>query len=149
MSARILIIEDNPTNMELMVYLLEAFGHAALLARDGNEGIALAATSLPDLIICDVHLPGMDGYAVVRHLKNQPALQAIPTIAVTALAMVGDRENLLGAGFDGYIGKPIEPVTFIAQLDAFLPRDLHASRHAGVSCASNPPGSANGDHPDR
>jgi diguanylate cyclase (GGDEF)-like protein/PAS domain S-box-containing protein len=123
-SARILIIEDNPTNMELMVYLLNAFGYTPLMAHDGEEGVAVAQRELPDLIICDVHLPKLDGYGVVAQLKQDPALRAIPALAVTALAMVGDRERLLAAGFDGYIGKPIEPDTFVAQIESFLPGEM-------------------------
>ncbi|MGZ8320032.1 MAG: EAL domain-containing protein [Telluria sp.] len=120
MSARILIIEDNPTNMELMVYLLNAFGFTPLSASDGLAGVEAARSGRPDLIICDVHLPRLDGYGVVAKLKNDPELRAIPVLAVTALAMVGDRERLLEAGFDGYIGKPIEPDKFVAQLEEFI-----------------------------
>ena len=120
MSARILIIEDNPTNMELMVYLLTAFGYTPLMAIDGANGVATARESHPDLIICDIHLPKLDGYGVVAALKQDPATRHIPVLAVTALAMVGDRERLLAAGFDGYIGKPIEPDSFVAELEAFL-----------------------------
>ncbi|MBZ2207054.1 EAL domain-containing protein [Massilia soli] len=120
MPARILIIEDNPTNMELMVYLLNAFGFTPLTASDGIGGIEAARETLPDLIICDVHLPRLDGYGVVAQLKQDPALRHIPVLAVTALAMVGDRERLLEAGFDGYIAKPIEPDTFVVQLEEFL-----------------------------
>ncbi|SHN31166.1 PAS domain S-box-containing protein/diguanylate cyclase (GGDEF) domain-containing protein [Duganella sacchari] len=120
MSARILIIEDNATNMELMVYLLRAFGYEPLSASDGEAGVAAARRELPDLIICDVHLPKLDGYGVVAALKADPAVRHIPALAVTALAMVGDREKLLEAGFDGYIGKPIEPDTFVSQIESFL-----------------------------
>ncbi|NVD70903.1 EAL domain-containing protein [Duganella sp. BJB1802] len=120
MSARILIIEDNATNMELMVYLLRAFGYEPLSAADGEAGVAAARRELPDLIICDVHLPKLDGYGVVAALKADPALRHIPTLAVTALAMAGDREKLLEAGFDGYIGKPVEPDTFVTQIESFL-----------------------------
>jgi diguanylate cyclase (GGDEF)-like protein/PAS domain S-box-containing protein len=119
-SARILIIEDNPTNMELMVYLLTAFGYTPFMAIDGSSGVATARETKPDLIICDVHLPKLDGYGVVAALKADPAMCHIPVLAVTALAMVGDRERLLAAGFDGYIGKPIEPNTFVAELETFL-----------------------------
>lgn len=136
MSARILIIEDNPANMELMVYLLKAFGHAPLFAHDGMEGIEAARRDLPDLIICDVNLPKMDGYGVVRNLKSHPALRAIPVIAVTALAMVGDREKLLDAGFDGYIGKPIEPETFVGQVEKFMRDDLRSLREPVAATAA-------------
>jgi CheY-like chemotaxis protein len=119
--ARILIIEDNPTNMELMSYLLTAFGHTPLTAFDGESGVRQARAELPDLILCDVHLPKLDGYGVVAMLKAEPPLRAIPVLAVTAMAMVGDRERLMRAGFDGYIGKPIEPEQFVAELGPFLP----------------------------
>jgi diguanylate cyclase (GGDEF)-like protein/PAS domain S-box-containing protein len=119
-SARILIIEDNATNMELMVYLLQAFGFTPLSASDGEAGVEAARRELPDLIICDVHLPKLDGYGVVAALKADATVRHIPALAVTALAMVGDREKLLEAGFDGYIGKPIEPDTFIEQIESFL-----------------------------
>ena len=124
MSARILIIEDNATNMELMVYLLRAFGYTPLSAVDGEAGVAAALRELPDLIICDVHLPKLDGYGVVAALKGDETVRHIPTLAVTALAMVGDRERLLEAGFDGYIGKPIEPDTFVTQIESFLDGEM-------------------------
>ena len=107
--------------MELMVYLLRAFGYTPLAAYDGEEGVRMARSELPDLIICDVHLPKLDGYGVVAELKKDPLLRKIPALAVTALAMVGDRERLLEAGFNGYIGKPIEPDLFVAELESFLP----------------------------
>jgi two-component system cell cycle response regulator len=118
--ARILIIEDNPTNMELMSYLLTAFGHTPLMAFDGDSGVHQAHAEQPDLILCDVHLPKLDGYGVVGLLKADPRLCRTPVLAVTALAMLGDRERLLAAGFDGYIGKPIEPEQFVAELEPFL-----------------------------
>src|SRR5262245_54688307 len=105
MPARILIIEDNPTNLDLMTYLLTAFGHTALTAADGEEGLEAVRREVPDLIICDVQLPQMDGYEVARWLKSHPQFRAIPLVAVTALAMVGDRDKMLAAGFDGYIAK--------------------------------------------
>jgi len=120
MGARILIIEDNPTNMELMVYLLKAYGHEPLSAYDGEEGINVAQHVLPDLIVCDVNLPTLDGYDVVKFFKNHPTLCVMPIVAVTALAMVGDREKLLASGFDGYIGKPIEPEVFVSQIEHYL-----------------------------
>ena len=127
MSARILIIEDHPANMELMAYLFNAFGHVPLSAFDGEAGIEAAQREMPDLIVCDINLPKMDGYDVVRNLKENPALCQIPVIAVTALAMVGDREKLLDAGFDGYVGKPIEPEIFVTQIDKFISPALRSS----------------------
>ncbi|MEW7850308.1 response regulator [Massilia aurea] len=118
--ARILIIEDNPANIELMSFLLSAYGHSPLSAADGPRGVAAARSERPDLIACDVNLPGMDGFAVLAELKGDPALAGVPILAVTALAMTGDREKVLAAGFDGYISKPIEPESFVAELEAFL-----------------------------
>jgi len=118
--ARILIIEDNPANVELMSFLLGAYGHTPLSAADGPRGVAAARSERPDLIACDVNLPGMDGFAVLATLKGEPALRGVPILAVTALAMAGDREKVLAAGFDGYISKPIEPESFVAELEAFL-----------------------------
>ena len=121
MAARILIIEDNLATMELMAYLLSAFGHTPLTAFDGEHGVRIAREQRPNLILCDVHLPKLDGYGVIGMLKADPVLRAIPVLVVTALAMVGDRERLIAAGFDGYISKPIDPEQFVADLAAFLP----------------------------
>jgi two-component system, cell cycle response regulator len=118
--ARIVIIEDNPANLELMSYLLKAFGHSVVSAIDGCEGLEAVRREPPELIICDVQLPKLDGYEVARRLKSDPGLKDIPLIAVTALAMVGDRDKGLRAGFDGYISKPIEPDTFVPELEKFL-----------------------------
>ncbi len=119
--ARILIIEDNLANTDLMAFLLGAHGHEPFSAANGARGLALARAERPDLIACDVHLPDMDGCAVVAALKAEPELAAIPVLAVTALTMQSDRDRLLEAGFDGYVGKPIEPDSFAAELEAFLP----------------------------
>jgi two-component system cell cycle response regulator len=118
--ARILIIEDNPANVELMAFLLTAFGHTPIAAPDGPRGLAAARAERPDLVACDVNLPGMNGFAVLAALKAEPLLAGVPVLAVTALAMAGDREKVLAAGFDGYISKPIEPESFVAELEAFL-----------------------------
>jgi two-component system, cell cycle response regulator len=120
MPALILVIEDNPTNLDLMTYLLTAFGHTPLTAHDGEEGLLAAQRERPDLIICDMQLPILDGYQVARWLKSHPNLRAIPLVAVTALAMVGDRDKVLAAGFDGYIAKPIDPQIFVGQVERFL-----------------------------
>src|SRR5258708_39858483 len=103
MAARILIIEDNPANLDLMAYLLKAFGYVPLTAHTGEEGLAAARRDKPGLIVCDIQLPGMDGHAVAREIKADAALHLIPLVAVTAVAMVGDRDKVLGSGFGGYI----------------------------------------------
>lgn len=122
MLARILVIEDNAPNLELMTYLITAFGHMPLTATNGVTGLEVARREQPDLIVCDIQLPGMDGYEVARHAKNDPQLETVPLVAVTAYAMVGDREKVLAAGFDGYIAKPIAPSGFVRQLETFLHR---------------------------
>ncbi|HEX4332223.1 MAG TPA: response regulator [Usitatibacter sp.] len=127
MGARVLIIEDNATNLELMRYLLGAFGHEPVAAEDGESGIAKATSQRPDAIICDIQMPGIDGFDVLRRLRAIPALAGVPVIAVTALAMVGDRERVLEAGFDGYISKPIEPTAFVPQVEAFLAPGLRGN----------------------
>ena len=127
MPARILIIEDNKASMDLLVLLLKSYGHVALQASDGEQGLALAREAVPDLILCDIHIPKMDGHELLRHAKDEPALRHIPVIAVTALAMAGDCEKLLSEGFDGYLSKPIEPETFIGQIEQFLPADKCSS----------------------
>jgi two-component system cell cycle response regulator len=121
MGLRILVIEDNPTNLELMTYLLTAFGHQAIRARDGEEGVAAALAEPPDLILCDLALPVLDGFGVARRLKADPRLASVPLIAVTASAMVGDRAKVLATGFDGYITKPITPETFVGEVESYLP----------------------------
>jgi CheY-like chemotaxis protein len=120
MCARILVIEDNKANLDLMVYLIGAFGHIAVSARDGEEGLRAAAQMKPDLILCDVDLPKLDGYEVVRRLKSDPDCRSIPAVAVTALAMVGDRDRVLLAGFDGYLPKPIDPEALVQQINGFV-----------------------------
>ena len=124
--ARILIIEDNPENMQLMVYLLTAFGHTALETTNGEAGLTIARTEAPDLILCDLHMPGIDGYEVAQRLKLDLRLAAIPLVAVTAYAMVGDREKVLAAGFNGYISKPINPESFVGEIEMFLSSKAHS-----------------------
>lgn len=121
---RILLIEDNPANLELMNYLLGSFGYSAQTATDGVSGLAAALSRPFDLIVCDIHIPQMDGYEVARRLKADPAARAVPLVAVTAMAMVGDREKVLDAGFEGYITKPIDPETFVRQIETFIKPDL-------------------------
>lgn len=120
MPGRILVIEDNPASLELMTYLLRAFKHNVVTAIDGEEGLEMARREILDVIVCDVHMPKVDGYEVAWRLKKHPVLRRIPLIAVTALAMVGDRDKVLAAGFDGYIDKPITPELFVKQVEAFM-----------------------------
>ena len=120
--ARILVIEDNPENLELMRFLLQAFRHEALIAHNGEEGLSVAERERPDLILCDIHMPTLDGYGVLARLRRDALLRGIPCVAVTALAMLGDQSKILDAGFDGYISKPIDPEKFVAEVDTYLKR---------------------------
>lgn len=132
MSARILIIEDNADNLEMMQYLLVHFGHTVLTAPDGEAGVEVARLKRPDLILCDIHMPKLDGFGVARKLKRDTFLSVIPLVAVTALAMVGDRSKILAGGFDGYIGKPINPGDFLDEVEAFLPVPLRCGSGSSV-----------------
>jgi CheY-like chemotaxis protein len=130
MGYRILVIEDNPTNLELMTYLLKAFGHTTISACDGEEGVEMALRTIPDLILCDLALPKLDGYGVARRLKAESTLNAVLLIAVTAFAMVGDRDKALATGFDGYITKPIAPETFVAEVESYMHKEASHGDHS-------------------
>ena len=152
MPARILIIEDNPINSELMAYLLRAFGHTILCAGDGEEGLQMAQGERPDLVLCDVGLPKGDGCELARQFKSDPTLDGIPLVAVTASVMVEQRQKILAAGFDGFLTKPFEVENFVAQVEQFLasteapecgrwrgPHDLTASLPKDSPIPSWPP----------
>lgn len=121
MKRKILVIEDNEQNLYLVKFILEKHGYEVFEARDGQEGINLAVSINPDLIILDIQLPVMDGYTVAKQIKTNAELAQVPIIAVTSYAMVGDREKTIEAGCNGYIEKPINPDTFIQQVEQHLP----------------------------
>ena len=121
--ARILVIEDNAANLELVRYLLAFRGHTVLTARDGAQGVATALEQRPDLVICDLQMPLLDGYEVLARLREADASRPA-TVALTAFSMPKDRDAVLAAGFDGYLSKPIDPETFWAQIESFLPSAL-------------------------
>jgi two-component system cell cycle response regulator len=123
MKRQILVVEDNAANLDLMVYLLNAFGYETATASNGRAGLAAARAQPPELIVCDVQMPEMNGYEFAHALKSDPNLRSIPLVAVTAFAMVGDQEKALTAGFDAYIAKPIEPEDFIGRINALLPSE--------------------------
>jgi two-component system cell cycle response regulator len=140
--ARILVVEDNEANLYLMTYLLESFGHDTVVARDGAAGVAIASSTPVDLVICDIQLPKIGGHDVARAIRRLPALAHVPLVAVTALAMVGDQERVLAAGFDGYIAKPIAPEAFVGQVNAFLPPPLRSSSVRIAAAPAQPHASA-------
>jgi len=124
----ILYIEDNEQNYYLVNVLLNTRGYEVLWARDGQEGIDKADQFRPDLILLDIQLPVMDGYEVAMRLRSNPELSSVPIVAVTSYAMAGDREKALSAGCTGYIEKPIDPDTFLAQIDIYFPGTDSAGR---------------------
>lgn len=126
MKPTVLVIEDNSQNLYLVTFILENNGYDVMQARNGREGIELAGQTVPALILLDIQLPGMDGYQVARTLRGNPMLAGVPIVAVTSYAMVGDRENALAAGCSGYIEKPIDPDTFMVDIERHLPRDTRS-----------------------
>lgn len=120
MNPKILVIEDNEQNLYLITFLLEKNGLEVIAARNGPDGLKLAAECLPDLILLDIQLPKMDGYTVARKLRENPVLKDVPIVAVTSYAMKGDRERALEAGCTGYVEKPINPDTFVDTIKSYL-----------------------------
>ena len=116
----VLVVEDNPTNLTLAVFLLQSVGHTVLSATDAEAGLTLARDEQPNLILMDIQLPGMDGLEATAQLKRDESTRAIPVIALTALAMKGDEERIRAAGCDGYIAKPMRYQEFLATVAAQL-----------------------------
>ncbi|MGZ3496308.1 MAG: response regulator [Vulcanimicrobiaceae bacterium] len=127
MGARILVVEDNRTNLDLMLYLLGAFGHSPEGVTDGLAGLESARSGSYDLVLSDVLMPGIDGYEFAKRFRGDPQLKSRKLVAVTALAMVGDRERLMAAGYDGYIPKPIDPRMFVTQVETYLNEELRST----------------------
>ncbi len=128
MKKRILIIEDNEQNMYMLSYLLRSENYEVLEAYNGKTGIEKARELGPDIILLDIQLPEMDGYEVALKLREIEELKYTPIIAVTSYAMPGDREKAIESGATGYIEKPINPETFISQMESFLSDELKQSR---------------------
>ena len=120
MSKRILVIEDQEDNRAILRDLLNSVGFEVLEAHNGEDGVGMAGAEKPDLILMDIQLPVMDGYEATRRIKADPALSAIPVIAVTSYALSGDAEKARSAGCDGYISKPYSPRELLARVREFL-----------------------------
>ncbi|MGP1718160.1 MAG: response regulator [Methylophilus sp.] len=118
--AKVLIVEDNPTNMKLAQLLLETSGHEVLQAVNALDGLEIARSQLPEVILMDIQLPGMDGLTAAQILKEEGETSHIKIIALTAFAMKGDEEKMRKAGCDGYIAKPIRYKEFLETIDAIL-----------------------------
>jgi two-component system cell cycle response regulator DivK len=119
---RILIVEDNETNRYLISFILKKNGYLVLEARTGEEGIALALKEKPDLLLMDIQLPDIDGLETTRRIRGSKADGEVPIVALTSYAMTGDRERALKAGCNGYMEKPINPDTFISELEKYFKR---------------------------
>jgi CheY-like chemotaxis protein len=120
--SKILIAEDNPVNRELLRELLEIRGHTVAEACDGEEALRIIEQTQPDVLLLDIGMPVLDGYAVARKIRENPGLAQLPILAITAYAMQGDREKILHSGFDGYLSKPLNARALAQELDRVLSR---------------------------
>ena len=118
--SKILIAEDNPVNRELLRELLEMRGHTVAEACDGEEALGMMEQSQPDLVLLDIGMPLLDGFAVIRKIRENPRFASMPVVAVTAYAMQGDREKILSSKFDGYLSKPVDARSLVQELDRVL-----------------------------
>jgi CheY-like chemotaxis protein len=118
--SKILIAEDNPVNRELLRELLEVRGHAVVEACDGEEALRIIEQTQPDLVLLDIGMPLLDGFGVMRKIRENPRFASMPVVAVTAYAMRGDREKILSSNFDGYLSKPVDARSLAQELDRVL-----------------------------
>jgi CheY-like chemotaxis protein len=133
---KVLVAEDNPVNRELLRELLENRGYTVVEACDGQEALRMVDETQPDILLLDIGMPVLDGYAVARRIRENPALAPLPLLAITAYAMQGDREKILHSGFDGYLSKPVNARALADELERLLrkredrntpPNQLHES----------------------
>ncbi len=117
---KILLVEDNEMNRDMLSRRLEKRGYALTIAIDGGQGVALAQSTLPDLILMDMSLPGLDGWEATKQLKANPATAGIPVIALTAHAMDSDRQKAIGAGCDDFDTKPVELARLLGKIEELL-----------------------------
>ena len=123
MATRIFVVEDNPLNLKLVRDVLMKAGFDVIEARTGEDGVARAQDSNPDVILMDLQLPGINGTQALRLIRNDPGRAAVPVVALTAFAMSEDRDRALLDGFDGYISKPISVRDLPQQVASFLPEN--------------------------
>ena len=129
--ATILLVEDNEMNRDMLSRRLQRLGYEVLMAVDGLEGLAMAQQVEADLILMDMSLPGMDGWEVTRQLKAGAATRSVPVIALTAHAMVTDRDQAMAAGCDDYDTKPVELARLLVKIEALLSRPVDGSGPRG------------------
>lgn len=132
----ILVAEDNPTNRELLRELLESHGYSVTEACDGQEALAMVEQAPPALLLLDIGMPRLDGFAVVRKLRENPRFASLPIVGVTAYAMQGDRERILNSGFDGYLSKPLNSGSLVQELDRLLAYPQKQNGSPSQSCES-------------
>jgi two-component system cell cycle response regulator DivK len=119
-SKRVLVVEDDAQNSYLIGFILEKSGYEVTTAVDGEQAVAEVENALPDLILMDMLLPKMNGYEATRRIKARPEAKDVPIVALTAYSMKGDREKILESGCDGYISKPIDPETFVSEMEEYF-----------------------------
>jgi two-component system, cell cycle response regulator DivK len=124
MTKRILVVEDQADNLQILRDLLASAGYDMIEAGDGEQGVRAAKAHRPDLILMDIQLPVLDGYEATRQIKADPALQAIPIIVVTSYALGGDEDKARAAGCDGYVPKPYSPRQLLAKIREYLPVEM-------------------------
>jgi CheY-like chemotaxis protein len=124
---RILVAEDNAVNRELLRELLEARGYAVFEACDGQEAFQMIEQIQPELLLLDIGMPVLDGFGVIRKIRETPRLALLPVVAVTAYAMRGDKERILASGFDGYLSKPLSPASLTAELNRLLNKSTQSA----------------------
>ena len=120
MGKRVLVVEDDAQNSYLIGFILERHGYEIIAAADGEQALVEAEKAVPDLILMDMLLPKMNGYEATRRIKAHPETKDVPVVALTAYSMKGDREKILESGCDGYISKPIDPETFVSEMERFF-----------------------------
>ena len=120
--SRIVVVEDNAANLELLRYLLAAHGHTVECASDGEDGLRVAKAFRPDVVLCDLQMPRLNGYGLLKKIRADPDLADMTVVAVTAYSMPGDRLRVVEAGFDGYLTKPIAPESVVVEIEGFIAR---------------------------
>ena len=139
---KVLIAEDNAVNRELLRELLEMRGYTVEEACDGEEALRMIEQTQPDLLLLDIGMPVLDGFAVVRKIRQNPRLAPLPVVAVTAYAMQGDREKILNSKFDGYLSKPVNSQSLSEELDRLLSKPAGHDVSQNQASGSQPSGKA-------
>jgi CheY-like chemotaxis protein len=144
--SKVLIAEDNAVNRELLRELLEMRGYTVVEACDGGEALRMIEQTHPDLLLLDIGMPVLDGFAVVGKIREDPRLARLPVVAVTAYAMQGDREKILNAKFDGYLSKPVNSQSLAEELDRLLNKGTDQGISQNQAPGSQPSGKARAAH---